>query len=92
MSEYLDDGESDDLDDTTLERIWPAAVAYTVALLTQKTERPNHRTPWHVMESFELAEWIDELESDLDYYQVESVLGAAIPTILHALDPVDQEI
>ncbi|MEV4237062.1 hypothetical protein AB0J47_18010 [Nocardia sp. NPDC049737] len=92
VSEYLEDGESDDLDDATLEQIWPAAIAYAVALLTQKYERPTHRAPWHVMESFELAEWLDELESDLDYFQVESVLGMAIPTILNALDPDSQEI
>ena len=92
MSEYLEDGESDDLNDATWEQVWPAAVAYAVALLTQKTERPSHRTPWHVMESFELDEWIDELDSDLDCDHVESVLGVAIPTIVHALDPDGHDI
>lgn len=92
IAEFLEDDEEDDLDAATLERMWPAAVAYAVALLTQRTERAAHRRPWHVLESFELFEWVEALESDLDEFQVESILGVAIPTILRALDPADSSI
>lgn len=76
----------------TLNRIWPAAVAYTVALLTQQAERGHARRPWHVLYSFELAEWVAELDPDvaaggLDPYHVESVLRSGIPTLREALDP-----
>ena len=73
-----------------IERIWPAVVAYTVALLTQHTERAGHRSPWHVLESFELPDWVEALvgeDSDLDYYHVESVLLRGIPALRDILDP-----
>ncbi|MET8428782.1 hypothetical protein [Nocardia sp. NPDC004860] len=92
IAEFLDADDSGDLDEMTLERIWPAAIAYAVALLTQQSERPTHRSPWHVTESFELSAWVEELESDLDDYEVESILGVAIPTIVGALDPADSEV
>ncbi|MBC7299446.1 hypothetical protein [Nocardia salmonicida] len=79
--------ECEELDAVALERVWRAAIAYAVAFLTHSAQRPSHRGPWHVMESFELAPWIDMLDCDLDDLDVEFVLTAAIPTIRDALDP-----
>lgn len=73
--------------EATFTRIWPAAVAYAVAMLTQQAERPRCRSPWHVLESFELPDWVDTLDSDLDADHVETVLSAGILTIRTALDP-----
>lgn len=83
--------EQDDLrvPEATFERIWPAAVAYSVAMLTQQAERPRYRSPWHVLESFEMPDWVDALGSDLDADDVESVLRAGILTIRDAFDPRD---
>ncbi len=83
--------EQDDLrvPEATFKRIWPAAVAYSVAMLTQQAERPHYRSPWHVLQSFELPDWVDALDSDLDADDVETVLSAGILTIRDALDPRD---
>lgn len=77
--------------DAILGRFWPAAIAYTVAMLTQQHDRPNRRSPWHVIESFELGDWIHALDPDLDIYHVETVLREAIPFIRDALDPTDHD-
>lgn len=77
--------------DATFARIWPAAVAYTVAMLTQQAERPKHRSPWHVLQSFELPDWVDALVPGLDHYHVETVLRGGILTIRDALDPREPE-
>lgn len=93
-----DDGD-DDLEtlqtpETTIARIWPAVVAYTVGLLTQEAERPRDRSPWHVLESFELDDWVaavapdNDTETDtLNSYHVESVLRDGILALREALDP-----
>lgn len=77
--------------DAILDRFWPAAIAYTVAMLTQQDDWPSHRSPWHVLESFELGDWIHALDPDLDTYQVETVLREAIPFIRDTLDPTDHD-
>lgn len=74
--------------EAVFDRIWPAAVAYSVALLTQQAERPNQRTPWHVLASFELSDWSFALNSDLDAYHVETVLNGGILTIRDVPDPL----
>jgi hypothetical protein len=71
----------------TLDRIWPAVVAYGVAMLTQQSERPNDRAPWHVLESFELSGWVEAVDSDLDHYHVEALLGCGIDTVRDVLEP-----
>ena len=68
-----------------------ATASYPVAMLTQQDDRPNHRSPWHVLESFELGDWIHALDPDLDTYQVETVLREAIPFIRDTLDPTDHD-
>ncbi|MFI6031845.1 hypothetical protein [Amycolatopsis magusensis] len=90
------DGDEDGHDEApvpgqTIDRFWPAVVAYTVALLTQHAERPGHRPPWHVLASLELSDWIDILAPDLDPYAVETVLRSGILTLRGLLDPVDSE-
>jgi hypothetical protein len=70
-----------------LDRFWPAAIAFAVGLLTQHAERPAHRGPWHILESFELAPWIQVLDPALDYFHVESVLRRGISIIRDALAP-----
>jgi hypothetical protein len=69
------------------DRFWPAAIAFAVGLLTQQAERPAHRDPWHILESFELAEWIEVLDPALDDFQVECVLRYGVPIIRDALAP-----
>jgi hypothetical protein len=73
--------------DATFDRIWPAVVAYAVAMLTQQAERLNDRAPWHVLESFELCDWVDAVDSDLDYFHVEALLYCGINTVRDTLDP-----
>lgn len=74
----------------TVERLWPAVIAYAVAMLTQQAERPGHRDPWHVLQSFELGECIDALAPDLDSYLAETVLRVGILAILEVLDPASE--
>jgi hypothetical protein len=90
--EYGDDdlGTEDDglrVPEQIVDRFWPAAAAYAVAMLTQQSERPDQRSPWHVLESFELGDWIAVLDPDLDSYQVETVLRLGILTVRDVLDP-----
>jgi len=91
--EYGDDvrpGDDDGLrvPEEIVERFWPAVVAYVVAMLTQRAERPRHRSPWHVLQSFELGDWISVLDPDLDSFQVETVLRVGMLTVRDVLDPV----
>jgi hypothetical protein len=62
-------------------------MVYVVAMLTQGVERPGQRSPWHVLESFELADWISTLNPDLDSYHVETVLRVGTDTVRGALKP-----
>jgi hypothetical protein len=68
-----------------------SAVAYAVAMLTQQAERSNHRSPWHLLASFELSDWVDHLDPGLDEYHVEMVLHRGILVIRDALDPTAPE-
>lgn len=77
--------------DGLLDRFWPAAVAYTVSMLTQQAERPDRRAPWHVLESFELPDWVDTMNPTLDHFHIESVLRSGILTIRDVLDPPGQD-
>ena len=70
-----------------VERFWPAVIAYAVALLTQQHERRDSRPPWHVLESFELVDWIENLDPQLNSMHVETVLLAGITTVRDLLDP-----
>lgn len=54
---------------------------------TQRAERPEHHSPWHVLESLELGEWIDALDPALDSCHVETVLRVGIRTVRDILDP-----
>ncbi len=72
--------------DSTFDRVWPVVVAYTVAMLTQQIERP-HRTPWHVLESFELPDWCTAVDSDLDPFHVETLLYNGIIALRDVVDP-----
>lgn len=93
LADYRDDdGEEDDdallqVSEETFERFWPAVVAYGVAMLTQRAERPGHRAPWHALESFELGDWISTLDPGLDNFEVETVLRVGVHTVLDVLDP-----
>lgn len=71
----------------TIERCWPAVLAYATAMITQRGERPEHRDPWHVPESFELDELVRGLDPNLDSFHIETVLMAGIPAVLEVLDP-----
>jgi hypothetical protein len=51
------------------------------------TQRLDHRDPWHVLESFELAGWISVLDPDVDSYQAETVLRIGIDLARETLDP-----
>jgi hypothetical protein len=98
IAEWLDDEYGDDdrpadagewrVPEEIVERFWPAVVAYTVALLTQQAERPGHRRPWHVLESFELGDWINTLDPHLDDDHMQTVMRVGILTIRDVLDPV----
>lgn len=78
----LDDTEDDDgsrVPEHILDRMWPAVVAYSVALTTQQRERPGQRVPWHVLASFEaIPYWLNELEVELDDFHVQTALGVGI--------------
>lgn len=97
IAEYLADeyGDDDDQGDEdalrapgdVVERFWPAVIAYAVAMLTQQAERPRHRRPWHVLESFELGDWISVLDPSLDSFQVETMLRSGVLAVLETLDP-----
>ncbi|MGH3757777.1 hypothetical protein [Actinophytocola sp.] len=69
----------------------PPPSPHTVAILTQQDDRPTRRSPWHVLESFELTDWIHALDPYLDAYHVEAVLRDAIPFIRDTLDPADHD-
>lgn len=71
--------------DATVDRLWPAVIAYTVSLHTQQAERPKHRNPWHTLESFDLREWVRELDPSLNYRVAETTLREGIPTVAAAL-------
>lgn len=90
-AELKADRDRFNVSDATFDHFWPAAVAYTVALLTQQAERPGRRSPWHVMMSFELPDWVDALGSEFGHYHVETVLRIGIVTIRDALDPRSPE-
>jgi hypothetical protein len=90
--EYGDDVRPEDdhglrVPEEIIERFWPTVIAYAVAMLTQQAERPEHRSPWHVLQSLELGDWITALDPDLDSYQVETVLRVGILTVRDTLDP-----
>jgi hypothetical protein len=78
------DGDDDDLveqehaADVLQPRLWPAVVAYAVSFATQIAERPGHREPWHVTESFEqgrLSQILTDLRSPCDPYGVEVTMS-----------------
>ncbi|MFL6119317.1 hypothetical protein [Actinophytocola sp.] len=77
--------------DAILDRFWPAAIAYTVAMLTQQDDRPSHRSPWHVLESFELGDWIHVLDPDLDSLPGRDRPARGHPFIRDTLDPTDHD-
>lgn len=85
--DLLEDEDGLEAPPQVIERFLPAIVAYTVAMLTQQAERPGHRRPWHVLQSFELGDWISVLDPALDSYQVETVLRVGIATVRDLLDP-----
>ncbi|MBW4722373.1 hypothetical protein [Saccharothrix obliqua] len=88
VEEYADDEPYTWLvPEETLERVWPAAVAFAIALTTQQRERPNHRDPWHVLYSFEsVGDWLQALDSDLESFHVQEVLGTGIHLVRDLLD------
>jgi hypothetical protein len=100
IAEYLDDEYGDDVrpgDDDRMrlpaqlvDRLWPAVLAYAIAMLTQQAERPDHRDPWHVLESFELPAWTSVLDPDVDSYQAETVLRIGIDTVRETFDPASR--
>ncbi|MGW4528375.1 hypothetical protein [Amycolatopsis sp. NPDC004378] len=96
LDEQLDD-DYDDADEgprvpeDVFERFWPAAVGYVVALLTQRAERPGQRSPWHVLASLELLDWLAILAPDQDYYQVETVLRGGFSVVRDLLDPAEDD-
>jgi hypothetical protein len=78
----LDDGSlRQEMDVVTLRRCWPAIIAYVVAFTTQDHDRSDRRGPWHLLDSFDVAEHFDALGSDLSVGQVERVLDVAIPVV-----------
>lgn len=73
LAEDLDDDPEETgtvSEDHLVEELWPAVVAYAVALGTQAQERSGHRPPWHVLsDSFEpgtLSDHFEEMGSQLD--------------------------
>ncbi|MGW1362937.1 hypothetical protein ACWCQP_36715 [Streptomyces chartreusis] len=77
--------------DYLVEQLWPAAICYAVSAATQLRERPDGRSPWHLLDDgFEegtLAEYFDELGSTLDADSLGPVLTLSIgvPLIAEAL-------
>lgn len=82
-----DDIPGTGLDAGTLERCWPAIIAYVTAFTTQDHDRPAHRGPWHLLDSLDtLADHFDALGSDLDFDQVDHVLHVAIAVVAEQLE------
>jgi hypothetical protein len=72
-----DDLERDRAAEVLQPGLWPALVAYAVSFATQIAERPGHREPWHVTESFEegrLRQVLTELGSRYDPYGAEMTM------------------
>ncbi|MEV5010386.1 hypothetical protein [Streptomyces sp. NPDC055692] len=54
LAEELEQDPNEDGRDYLVEQLWPAVIAYAVALATREQERSGHRPPWHVLsDSFE---------------------------------------
>ncbi|MGA5437417.1 hypothetical protein ACPCIZ_32750 [Streptomyces cellulosae] len=74
LAEELEQAPEEDGRDYLVEQLWPAVVAYAVALATQEQERPGHRPPWHVLsDSFEpgtLAGHFRQLGSSLNAHDL----------------------
>ncbi|MFF9410791.1 hypothetical protein ACF1B0_35520 [Streptomyces anandii] len=74
LAEELEQDPDEDGRDYLVEQLWPAVIAYAVALATQEQERPAHRPPWHVLsDSFEpgtLAGHFRELGSSLNAHDL----------------------
>lgn len=71
----------------TVDRLWPAIIAYVITLETHRAEHPSDRGPWQVTESFDVVEWINELRSDLHYLVVQAVLRTGILIVQAELFP-----
>ncbi|MEU4770361.1 hypothetical protein AB0H12_44895 [Actinosynnema sp. NPDC023794] len=78
-------GDSWRVPEQILDRLWPAAVAYAVALTTQTVERPGHRPAWHVFHSLELADLFTGPHRDAAGVHTETVLYLGIRLICAAL-------
>ena len=78
--------------DGFVEAIWPAVLAYVVALTTQAVERLNHRAPLeHVVYSFEtFADHLDQLGSSLDGTDIELTMGVGLEVAAAALGLEDR--
>ncbi|MFJ6686296.1 hypothetical protein [Streptomyces werraensis] len=91
-AEELELDENEDGRGYLVEQLWPAVIAYAVALATQEQERPAHRPPWHVLsDSFEpgaLAGCFHELGSNLnaDGLDVCFTLEVGLQVVAGALD------
>lgn len=74
LAEELEQDPDEDGRDYLVEQLWPAVIAYAIALATQEQERPGHRPPWHVLsDSFEpgtLAGHFRELGSSLNAHDL----------------------
>ncbi|MFI9634148.1 hypothetical protein ACIHAX_15775 [Nocardia sp. NPDC051929] len=71
------------------ERLWPAAVAFTVAMATQVAERPRDHSPRARLQRplFQAEHWDRSMSSGLNVCDVESVLEHCIPKVREALYP-----
>lgn len=81
--------------DYLVPQLWDAVIAYAVTFMTQTQERPGHRAPCHVTESFEegvLADHFSRLGSTLDPRKdlsVISTLGVGVEVVIEALGGPD---
>lgn len=78
----------------TVDRLWPALVAYSVSLLAQHAERPQHRSPWHAMDPMDLRAWVKSLDRSLNHTMVETVMNEGILTVANTLTrglPIDSD-
>ncbi|CRK56876.1 hypothetical protein [Alloactinosynnema sp. L-07] len=73
--------------DGLVDQLWPAGVAFAVGLMTQQAEHVGRRSPWDVMDSFDLLYWVRKLAPDVGCDPVEAVLGLTIAAVRGALNP-----
>ena len=78
-----DDG---DAPERFIARIWPAVIAYAVTFAAQATDRPSHRPPWHVVESFDaLPDHLRQLGTDLDIDHIHATLSVGLDILTDTL-------